>query len=306
MTAEERAGDHDLLAIYDDALRRPIEPVAPDPVFAARLREQVERALALPRGVQPMTTATETPTTERTISAYLCVDDARRALDWYAEVFAGRVTGEPYVMPDGRIGHAEIVIGDSLLMFADEHPELGLLSPKTRGGVTGSLVIHMNDVDAAIERAVAAGATLERPARDEPYGRTGVIADIFGHRWMVQQPVNRPAAPSRQGDVEYFTMRVPDEMRAAAFYGAVLGWETTPGRVDRGRQITNVHPLGGFWGGADTATVQLMYRVDDIAAAIARVRELGGTATEPERMPYGLSADCVDDQGQPFWLLQTP
>ncbi len=298
-----------------DSLRRPVDPVDPDPGFAARLREQLAAALDLPRGVVPMTSTT-VPTAstdlvaqQRSVSAYLAVDDARRALDFYTEVFAARRVGEPIVMPDGRVGHAELDLGDSRLMLSDAHPELGLLSPRTRGGVSTTLVVLVDDVDATINRAVAAGAELERPARDEPYGRTGVVRDVFGHRWMVQQR-SEPAAPPpdparpRQGDVEYFTMRVPDEVKAAAFYGALLGWETAPGNVPRGRQITNVRPLGGLWGGADQPNVQLMYRVADIAAAVSRVRELGGTAEEPTRMPYGLSADCVDDQGQPFWLLQ--
>ena len=126
-----------------------------------------------------------------TLTPYIAVREGRRALDWYAQVFAARMVGEPVVMSDGRIGHSEILIGDSRLMLSEEFPELDVLGPQSRGGSTSTLVIAVPDVDRTIEQAVAAGARLERPPRDEPYGRTGVIHDPFGHRWMVQTP---PAA----------------------------------------------------------------------------------------------------------------
>ena len=88
--------------------------------------------------------------------------------------------------PSGRIHHAEIRIGDSCIMLADEHPELQALSPKTIGGSPVSLHVYVEDVDAAVDRAVKAGAKLVRPVADQFYGdRTGGIEDPFGYRWFI-------------------------------------------------------------------------------------------------------------------------
>jgi predicted enzyme related to lactoylglutathione lyase len=99
-------------------------------------------------------------------------------------------------------------------------------------------------------------------------------------------------------------MEVVDSARARAFYGTVLGWRFNPGRVPDGWQNDGVVPMLGMAGGRSPATVVPMYRVDDIAAAVARVRDRGGTATDPERQAYGLSATCTDDQGTRFYLHQ--
>jgi PhnB protein len=88
--------------------------------------------------------------------------------------------------PCGKVHHAEIRIGDSRLMLADEHPEIQALSPKTIGGSPVSMQLYVADVDAAVERAVAAGAKLIRPVADQFYGdRTGGIEDPFGYRWFI-------------------------------------------------------------------------------------------------------------------------
>lgn len=122
------------------------------------------------------------------LTPYLTVDDARRALDWYVEVFAATRRGEPVTMPDGRIGHAELTVAGAVLMLADESPDLGLLGPRARGGPSQSLVLEVADVDATVRRAVAAGALLSRPAADNPHGRNAVVVDPFGHRWLVSSP----------------------------------------------------------------------------------------------------------------------
>ena len=108
----------------------------------------------------------------------------------------------------------------------------------------------------------------------------------------------------RHGDLAYVTMEVRDSAAVRAFYGAVLGWRFTPGRVDDGWGTQDVVPMTGLHGGHQVATVVPLYRVDDIHATVARVRASGGTATDPERRPYGLSSECVDDQGTRFYLGQ--
>jgi uncharacterized glyoxalase superfamily protein PhnB len=191
-----------------DALLEPIVPVEPDPLFAAELRARLERALlALEETTMTTTTGTAgvgdlTPADDlplHTLTPYIGVDDARRALDWYVEVFGARRRGQPMEMPGGRIGHAELAIGDSVLMLADEAVEMGLLGPHALGGVSHTLMIRVPDVDATVGRAVARGAELTRPVASHPYGRTGVVNDPFGHRWMIITPAE-PARSAGQPD----------------------------------------------------------------------------------------------------------
>ncbi|WP_075020026.1 VOC family protein [Actinomadura madurae] len=143
-----------------------------------------------------MTTSTvqESEARVRTLTPYLCVDDGQHALRWYADAFGAELHSEPTMMEDGRVGHAELAIGDSVLMLADEWPELGLLGPKARGGPSQSLYLSVPDVDIVFSRAVEMGAAPDRPVADYPYGRNGVVIDPFGHRWMISSP---PPAATR-------------------------------------------------------------------------------------------------------------
>jgi len=293
-----------------DALRLPVAPVDPDPVFAARLREELRRALREPRGGM-MTETTASESTDLswppTLTPYITVGDARRALDWYATVFGATRRGEPYVMPDGSIGHAELAIGDAVLMLSEDSDQVPVRSPRTDPGpdrtFSHSLHVQVDDVDRTVDEARRRGAEVEREPGDQPYGRVAVIVDPFGHRWMLNKPPGR-ATRERHGDVGYITLAVPDDERAREFYGAVLGWEFTPGSVPRGWQVGDVRPMVGMAGGADRTEVQLCYRVADLALAVRRVREHGGRAGEVARRPYGLMADCVDNQGIVFQLWQ--
>ncbi|MCW2903063.1 MAG: Glyoxalase/bleomycin resistance protein/dioxygenase [Streptosporangiaceae bacterium] len=294
-----------------DALREPVAPVAPDPQFAARLRARLERALLDPTGAT-MTTATarpDTPATElplRSLTPYIAVDNARAALDWYVRAFGARRRNEPIVMDDDRIGHAELAIGDSVLMLADEFPEIGLLGPKSRGGVSQSLLLQVPDVDATVARAVELGAELTRPVTDYPHGRDGVVNDPFGHRWMISTPPPATPGPAglRHGDVGYGSLWVPDVERAAAFYETVLGWRYGPGGGSQGRQVEGLTQQLGLWGAQEHRTTFLCFAVDDVAAAVERVRAAGGRAQEPTEEPYGLTAMCTDDQGMAFAVYQ--
>lgn len=284
-----------------DSLRMPIPPVDPDPRFTAELRARLERAVLRTTG-DDMATAVDTPA--HTLGSYLAVDDARRALDFYVEAFDARRRGEPYVMDDGRVGHAELAVGDSVLMLADEFPEIDMLGPRTRGGPTQSLYLRVADVDETVRRAVDAGARLERAPADYDYGRNGVVVDPFGHRWMIAaSPAPSPA--TRHGEVGYLTYAVRDAERAKVFYGAVLGWRFTPGHVEEGWQIEGTAPMSGMSGGAAEPRIQPLFHVEDLDAALAAVRGHGGQAGEPAQQPYGLSAECTDDQGARFWLLQS-
>jgi PhnB protein len=125
------------------------------------------------------------PDNYRTVTPYLIVNDAARALDFYKQALGAtermRLDG-----PGGKVGHAEIELGDSVIMLADEFPEMGARSPQSLGGSPVSLLLYVEDVDARVARAVAAGATLLRPVKDQFYGdRSGTLADPFGHTWTI-------------------------------------------------------------------------------------------------------------------------
>ncbi|HWC12030.1 MAG TPA: VOC family protein [Acidimicrobiales bacterium] len=119
------------------------------------------------------------------ITPYLLVDDAAAAIEFYASVF-GATERLRMPAPGGKIGHAELQLGDSLLMVADEFPETGGRSPRTVGGSPVIVSVYVEDVDAVFERAVQAGATALRPVEDQFYGdRTAQLEDPFGHQWSV-------------------------------------------------------------------------------------------------------------------------
>ena len=115
----------------------------------------------------------------------LAVNGAAAAIDFYCQVF-GAVERVRMQAPDGRIGHAELLFGDSVLMLADEFPEVGNLSPESVGGTPVTLLTYVEDVDAVFQRALDAGAKQLRPVQDQFYGdRSGGFQDPFGHRWFV-------------------------------------------------------------------------------------------------------------------------
>lgn len=117
------------------------------------------------------------------ITPYLIVHDGAAALDFYAKgLGAEELMRMP--TPEGRIAHAEMKLGKAIFMLADEHPDFLAFSPKTLKGTSLGLVVYVEDVDAVFHRAVAAGATVERPLADQFYGdRSGTVVDPFGHKW---------------------------------------------------------------------------------------------------------------------------
>lgn len=350
---------------------------------------------------------------------YLSVAGAREAIAWYIDAFGATVIGEMYQMDDGRIGHAELQIGDGVLYLADEYPEIGLKAPDPLA-VSVSLMLHVADTDATLTRARDRGAVVQREPYENYGSRTATIVDPFGHRWMLSGPVTGAPIPIQHGDVGYVSVWSPDADRAAAFYGHVLGWtydpdthqvtntkgrigiysvdapptmfcayavtdlegarqaivagggtvdelehfdfgtlcgatdsqgasfgvyqpnqsqprpdlngsgpgelsyityqvpDSTafrafysrllfwtfePGRIDDGWQVQQTHPMAGVAGGSAMPVVVPMWTVADIGAAVARVREAGGTVIEePSQQSYGSSALCTDDQGSPFYL----
>ncbi len=301
-----------------DALRAPVEPVAPDPAFATRLRERLARALVLPKGVTvsdlildrpaPATSpARPDPIRGRAdLTVYLAVSGAPEAIAWYGDAFGARLTGDPIVMPDGRVGHAELDVGGARLMLSEEHPEIGIVAPEPGGGVPFTIYLSVEDVDEVIGRATAAGATLERPAADYPYGRNGVIRDPFGHRWMVAHEPAASAPRLHHGELGYASLWVPDAARAAAFFGAVLGWTFETDERPQARRVAGHRLHHGIWGGVDELTLFCCYAVDDADAAAERIRGAGGAASPARDEPYGRMVEATDPEGLAFAVFTPP
>jgi len=123
------------------------------------------------------------------VSSMLAVDGASAAIDFYSSIlgFTERMRFEE---PDGRVGHAELELGGSLLMISDEYPKMGVIGPEKAGGTPVSLSVYVEDVDATFAAALAAGATELRPVEDQFYGdRAGMFLDPWGHRWGVHSHV---------------------------------------------------------------------------------------------------------------------
>ena len=126
-----------------------------------------------------------TPEGYHTATPYLIVRDAARAIEFYKKAFGAKELMR-MADPSGKIGHAEIKIGDSPIMLADEVPGMGYRSPESLGGSPVSILLYVEDVDAVFNQAVAAGAKVQRPVADQFYGdRTGGVTDPFGHVWYV-------------------------------------------------------------------------------------------------------------------------
>ena len=120
-----------------------------------------------------------------TVSPYLAVDDAEKAIEYYTKAFGAKETVR-MEGPDGRIGHAELKIGDSLVMLSDPFPQASTTPPKELGGTSSSIFMYVEDVDAVVQKAVDAGATVTMEVEDQFWGdRFGSITDPFGHNWSI-------------------------------------------------------------------------------------------------------------------------
>jgi PhnB protein len=134
-----------------------------------------------------------------TLSVYLAVDDAREAIDFYKNAFGATERGVMET-PDGKVAHAELQIGDSVVMLSDLFEQSPHESPNKRGGTTSALFMYVEDVDAALQKAVDAGATLTAPAEDMFWGdRYGKVSDPSGHEWQIATRVE-DLSPDEMGE----------------------------------------------------------------------------------------------------------
>jgi PhnB protein len=120
------------------------------------------------------------------VTPYLVVDGAAEAIDFYCKVLGASQRGDVMQAPDGKVGHAELELGDSLIMLADEHPDVGAHGPRSVGGSPVTIHVYVEDVDATHRAALDAGATETRAVENQFYGdRIGQFEDPFGHRWSI-------------------------------------------------------------------------------------------------------------------------
>jgi PhnB protein len=122
---------------------------------------------------------------DHTITPYLSIKGAADAIEFYKRAFGAKEVMR-LSQPDGRVGHAELQLGDSRIMLADEFPDMDFRSPQSIGGTPVTIHMYVEDVDAVVKQAVAAGAKLVRPVKDQFYGdRSGSLTDPYGHVWHV-------------------------------------------------------------------------------------------------------------------------
>jgi uncharacterized glyoxalase superfamily protein PhnB/catechol 2,3-dioxygenase-like lactoylglutathione lyase family enzyme len=300
-----------------ESLAEPPVPLAPRPAFAADLRRRVVAALGLTgdtkrpdKGAPVLEVREYTPARLHALTPYLSCLHAGEAIAWYQDVFDAQLLGEPIIMEDGRVGHAELRVGDSVFMLAGEFPEESHLSPETLGGSTVSLMLHVPDCDATFARALERGATQLR-AIDVAYGaRRGTLRDPFGHRWFIAtatEPDDVPVedAPGRRyGDIGYMTLEVPDGDRARTFYEKVFGWNALPSGEPGSFHVASITPPSGIHGRPGDPEFRLYFRVDDIQSAVDRILEAGGEVLSTAIHDSGGNAECRDDQGLRFDLFR--
>ncbi|KQZ66619.1 MULTISPECIES: VOC family protein [unclassified Lysobacter] len=140
------------------------------------------------------------------VTPYVIVHDAAAAIDFYVRALDAT---EIYRLPMGdKIGHAEIRIGDSVIMMSDEWPEMNALSPKTRGGATTAFMIYVADADAAFDKAVKAGGKVDKPLQNQFWGdRTGTIVDPFGHKWTLATHVEDVSEEEMQSRMQEWSQQ---------------------------------------------------------------------------------------------------
>ena len=303
---------HDPLSVlHGDEL-----PVAPDPAFAARLRARLESAVNFFETQPNRTLGVEMSGTDTAIAEineptvasapprsaalpYLSVANARDAIAWYVDAFGATVVGEPIVMDDGRIGHAELAIAGGMFYLADEYPEIGLKGPDPQVSSV-SLMLHVPDTDATLERARAQGAQVKSEPYENYGARNATIVDPFGHRWMLSGPPTGAATPIQHGDVGYVSVWTPDAERAAAFYGRVLGWTYDPAT----HQVTNTKQHIGIFSVTIPQGMLCCYAVADLAGARQSILDGGGQVGETQEFDFGTVLDATDSQGTAFAVFQ--
>ena len=274
----------------------------------------------------------------RTVSLHICVSDGKAAIDFYKAAFGAK---ELMVLaePSGKIGHAELQIGDSVLSLSDEYPDYDSRSPQTIGGSSIRIHLDVTDVDAFAQIAIKAGAKLVRPIEDQFYGdRAGQLLDPFGYTWHVSTHLKDVPIEDLQREVDsfaeeqarksqakpgkdlrpgfhsvtpYFTVRQPDRLIdfVAYAFGATENFRST-GSAGGMHAEVNIGDSLVMIGGAEhiepRPTAIHLY-VPNVDEAYKRALEAGGKSLmEPADQPYGERSGGVEDPTGNRWYIATP
>jgi PhnB protein len=291
--------------------------------FKARLKTDLQRRAAMASQPVPV------PEMQESATPYLSVGDAAGAIEFYKKAF-GATEVMRLVDPSGKIVHAEIQVGRATIMLAEEFPELGFRSPQALGGSAVMINLLVADADAVVRQAVAAGARVERPLKDEFYGeRTGTIVDPFGHRWIVatrtedvpaEEIVRRFEALTKQGaaaakpEARKTAKAVREGRELIEFVKQAFGAEG---------QIYGIGSEGGFhaeyrigdsmvmigggaaWRGTPLRGELHLY-VTDADAVYQQALEAGATSLyAPTDQPYGDREAGVKDVAGNYWYIAT-
>jgi PhnB protein len=271
-----------------------------------------------------------------TVTAYLCCRNANDALEFYKNVFGAKETFR-LQEPSGRIGHAELRIGNTEVMLADEYPEYGVVGPQSLGGSSVTMHLYVDDVDALAKLAVEAGARLVRPVSDEFYGdRSGRIVDPFGHEWIIatrkeelpvdvikkrydelmraeSAPTVSPIPPGLHTITPYF--QVSDARKLIDFVTQAFGAEEmfrvpmpdgsiVHAEVRIGDSMIEVADAGEQYKAMPGA---IHYYVEDTDAVYRRALDAGGISlAEPVDQAYGERSAGVRDPVGNNWYIATP
>jgi PhnB protein len=351
-----RGGERQLDAWSDDSELLSLAAVAadlcdlPSEGFRARLRQELIAAANAPTytdlavdsepaekegGIEPVSSIA-TPAREfRRVTPQLCCRNAGSALEFYKKVF-GATEVMRFEEPDGRIGHAEIVIGKTLIMLGDEYPEYGVVGPESLGGSPVALHLDVEDVDAVVAQAVAAGAKIVFPVADQFYGaRSGRIADPFGHVWTISthkenvsdEEMHRRYEALRQAESAKAVSPIPKGFSSITPYLQVENARTLIDFVKRAFDAEEVglyaDPAGGVMhaefrignsmieladaGGQYKAMPGAMHLyVEDVDATYARAVEAGGISLHAVTdQPYGDREASVQDPVGNHWYIAT-
>ena len=303
--------------------------------FKARLKSDLQRKSSMATVAEPVAAI------RQAAAPYLTVKDAARAIEFYKKAF-GAVERGRLADPSGKIGHAEITIGGSTIMLADEFPDYDAISPATLGGSPVKMHLYVDDVDAFAERAIAAGAKMVRPVEDQFYGdRSGQLADPFGYTWIVAthkeklsleeiqkrftdmskpQAAKKPAVdPVPKGYSTLTTYLVAQDVDGlidfmTKTFGAKETFRGGPGseggvhcevKVGDSMLMVGGGAAGMKWRGSPMPSAFHIY-VPDCDATYARALQAGATSiAEPADQDYGERSATVKDASGNFWYIAT-
>jgi len=310
----------------------------PREAFRTELQQQLTRR-------DSMSSAAPQPETNpvRSMSIYICVANASAAIDFYRAAFGAKELWR-LVEPGGKIGHAEVQIGNTSFMLSDEYPDYNTLSPETIGGSSVKLHLDVADVDAFAEHAIKAGATLVRPIADQFYGdRSGQLADPFGYTWIVSTHIKDVPVEEMQKELDkwaqeeaaqsssedgyvkeprlrrenrhavtpYLTVRQPAELIdfVTQAFGAIEHFRTT-GPAGGMHAEVSIGDSVVMIGGAEhiepkPAAIHLY--VPDVDQAYERALQAGAKSLMPvQDQPYGERSGGVEDVHGNRWYIATP